>query len=172
MFARALILAALLFLGDSVAGQPTSAIPRSVTLDDGERLPLDSEGLLVPKQLAGRSIVKWDGPLTVAETAGPIRVRLLDTPLTLDLRTVEGSKQAVVRLRAVGGEACVEVRLRRAAGKYPVRLEIQAVRADRDVDVREGGKPVRLDLRPSASEIEIEPVTGAVSARVIPPADR
>jgi hypothetical protein len=172
MTARALIFASLLVLGDSVAGQPTAAVSRSVTLDDGDRLPLDSEGLLVPKQLAGRSIVKWDGPLTVAESAGPIRVRLLDTPLTLDLRTVEGSKQAVVRLRAVGGEACVEIRLRSAAGKYPVRLEIQPVRADRDAEVREGGKPVRLALRPLASEIEVEPVEGAVSARVIPPADR
>jgi hypothetical protein len=140
---------------------------RSVTLDDGTRLPLDSEGLLVPRQLGGRFIVGWDGPLTVAEADGPIRVRLRDTPLTLDLRTIAGQRQAVVRVRAVGGEARVELRLRGDAGKHPVRLEFQPVQADRDAEVRAGGKAVRLGLRPTASEIEVEAIKGAVTTRVI-----
>jgi hypothetical protein len=162
-----LVLAAVLLAGDSVAGQPAQGVPRSVTLDDGTRLPLDPEGLLVPKQLGGRFVVGWDGPLTVAEADGPIRVRLRDTPLTLDLRTFAGERQAVVRVRAIGGDARVELRLRRAAGKYPVRLEFHPVQADRDAEVRVGGKAVRLALRPSASEIEVEAVKAAVTTRVI-----
>ena len=146
---------------------PLVSCPRSVTLDDGTRLPLDSEGLLVPRQLGGRFIVGWDGPLTVAEADGPIRVRLRDTPLTLDLRTIAGQRQAVVRVRAVGGEARVELRLRRAAGKYPVRLEFQPVHGDRDAEVRVGGKAARLSLRPIASEIEVEAIEGAVTTGVI-----
>jgi len=141
--------------------------PRSVTLDDGTRLPLDPTGLLVPKQLGGRFVVGWDGPLTVAEADGPIRVRLRDTPLTLDLRTFAGEKQAVVRVRAVGGEARVELRLRRATGKYPVRLEFQPMQGDRDAEVRGGGKAARLSLKPIASEIEVEAIEGAVTTRVI-----
>jgi hypothetical protein len=140
---------------------------RSVTLDDGKRLPLDPEGLLVPKQLGGRFVVGWDGPLTVAEADGPIRVRLCDTPLTLDLRTFAGERQAVVRVRAVGGEARVELRLRRATGKYPVRLEFQPVQGDRDAEVRAGDKAARLSLRPIASEIEVEAIEGAVTTGVI-----
>ena len=171
MTTRALVLTALLLVGDGEAGQPAPPVHRSVTLDDGERLPLDSQGLFVPKQLGSRFVVGWDGPLTLAE-GGPIRARLRDTALTLDLRTGEGRRQAVVRLRAVGGEALVEIRLRRAAGKYPVRLEIQPVPQDRDAEVQVGGKSVRLALRPSASEVEVEPVLGAVTAKVIHPADR
>ena len=171
MTTRAVLLVTVLLVGDGVAGRPAPAVPRSVTLDDGERLPLDSEGLLVTKQLGRRFVVGWDGPLTLAED-GPIRVRLRDTALTLDLRTFAGSRQAVVRLRAVGGEARVELRLRPAAGKYPVRLEIQPVQADRDAEVRVGSKAVRLALRPSASEVEVEALKGAVSARVMHSGDR
>ena len=141
--------------------------PRSVALDDGTRLPLDPTGLLITKDLGSRFVVGWDGPLTVAEADGPIRVRLRDIPLTLDLRTFAGGKQAVVRVRAVGGEARVELRLRRAAGKYPVRLEFQPVQADRHAEVRVGGKAARLSLRPIASEIEVEAIKGAVTIRVI-----
>ncbi len=150
-------------------GRPERFVPRarSVTLDDGTRLPLDPEGLLVPKQLGGRFVVGWDGPLTVAEADGPIRVRLCATPLTLDLRTFAGERPAVVRVRAVGGAAPVELRLRRAAGKHPVRLEFQPMRGDRDREVRAGGKAVRLSLRPIASEIEVEAIEGAVTTRVI-----
>jgi hypothetical protein len=141
--------------------------PPSVTLDDGTRLPLDPTGLLRTKDLGSRFVVGWDGPLTVAEADGAIRVRLCDTPLTLDLRTFAGEKQAVVRVRAVGGEARVELRLRRAAGKYPVRLEFHPVQADCDAEVRVGGKAARLSLRPIASEIEVEAIKGAVTIRVI-----
>ena len=92
--------------------------------------------------------------------------------MTLDLRTGDAGRQAVVRLRAVGGETRVEIRLRRAAGKYPVRLEIQPVQEERDAEVREGGKAVRLALRPRASDIEVEAVKGAVTARVMHAGDR
>jgi hypothetical protein len=129
-------------------------------------MPLDSEGLFVPKQLGSRFIVGWDGPVTLAEDS-PIRVRLRDTALTLHLRTGDGGRQAVVRLRAVGGEARVEMQLRRAAGKYPVRLEIRPVQEERDADVQVGGKAARLALWPSASDIEVEAVEGAVTARVM-----
>src|SRR5262249_6037247 len=46
MTTRAVLLVTVLLVGDGVAGRPAPAVPRSVTLDDGERLPLDSEGLL------------------------------------------------------------------------------------------------------------------------------
>jgi RNA polymerase sigma factor (sigma-70 family) len=152
--------------------EPAPAAPRSVTLDDGARMPLDPTGLLITKELRGRFVVGWDGPLTVAEADGPIGVRLRDTPLTLDLRTFAGERQAVVRVRAVGGDAPAELRLRRAGGKYPVRLEFQPVEADHEADVLVGGKAVRLALRPSASEIEVEAVKGAVTTRVIQPPGR
>ena len=172
MTTGALVVAAVLLAGDGVAGQPAPEVPRSVTLDDGTRMPLDPTGLLVPKQLGDRFVVMWDGPLTVAEADGPIRVRLGDTPLTLNLCTFAGERQAVVRVRAIGGDARVELRLRPATGKCPVRLEFQPVQADRDAEVRVGGKAVRLALRPSASEIEVEPVEGAVTTRVIQPPGR
>jgi RNA polymerase sigma factor (sigma-70 family) len=152
--------------------EPAPAVGRSVTLDDGARMPLDPTGLLLTKELRGRFVVSWDGPLTVAEADGPIRVRLRDTPLTLDLRTVAGERQAVVRVRAVGGDAPVELRLRRAGGKDPVQLEFQPVQADHEAEVLPRGKAVRLALRPGASEIEVEAVKGAVTTRVIQPPGR
>jgi RNA polymerase sigma factor (sigma-70 family) len=152
--------------------EPAPAVPRSVTLNDGTRMPLDPTGLLITRDLRGRFVVGWDGPLTVAEMDGPIRVRLRDTPLTLDLRTFAGDTQAVVRVRAVGGDAPVELRLRRSGGRYPVRLEFQPVQADHETEVLQGGKAVRLALRPSASEIEVEAVKGGVTTQVIQPPGR
>jgi hypothetical protein len=167
----AVVLVAVMVAGDGVAGQPAPAVARSVTLDDGWRMPLDSEGLLVTKQLGSRFVVGWDGPVTLTED-GSIRVRLRDTALTLDLRTGDAGRQAVVRLRAVGGEARVDMRLRRAAGKHPVRLEIWPVQEERDADVRVGGKATRLALWPSAPDIEVEAVKGAVTTRVMHSGDR
>jgi hypothetical protein len=40
------------------------------------------------------------------------------------------------------------------------------VLGDRDAEVRVGGKSVRLAFQPSASEVEVEPVEGAVTARL------
>jgi RNA polymerase sigma factor (sigma-70 family) len=157
---------------DKEKDEEKRTVPRSVLLDDGERRFLDPEGLLITKELGSRYIVGWDGPLTLAESNGPIRVRLADAALTLDLRNFDGGRQAVVRLRAVGGEARVELRLRRTTGKYPVRLEIQPAQEEREVDVRVGSKAVRLALRPSASEVEVEALKGAVSARVMHSGDR
>jgi|GEM_PF-4133268 len=167
MTVHALVLAATL-VGVGASNTP-APVARSVTLDDGSKLLLDAEGLLVPKQLGDRFVVGWHGPLTVAESEGPIRVRLRETPLKLDLRTGDGHRQAVVELRAVGGEARVELRLRRAPGKNPVRLEIRTVPEERDADVRVGGKAARLALWPRASDIEVEAVEGAVTARVVDP---
>jgi hypothetical protein len=78
----------------------------------------------------------------------------------------------VVRLCAVDGEALVELRLRRATGKHPVRLEVRPVLTDRDTEVRAGGKAVKLALSPKASEVEVEPVEGAVTVRVVHPGDK
>jgi RNA polymerase sigma factor (sigma-70 family) len=138
------------------------AVRRSVILDDGSQMPLDPTGLLLVRQLHGRFVVGWDGPVTVAEADGPFRIRLCDTPLTLDLRNFAGERLAVVRVRAIGGDAPVELRLRRTAGKYAIGLEIQPVQEERDAVVKAGGKAVRFPLRPSASEVEVEAIEGSL----------
>jgi hypothetical protein len=155
--------------GSEEQGNGGGGVSRTVTLNDGTRMPLDPTGLLITKELRGRFVVGWDGPLTVAESDGPIGVRLRDKPLTLDLRTVAGERQAVVRVRAVGRDALVELRLRRTTGKYPVRLELQPAQSNRDAEVEAGDKAVKLALwlSASASEIEVEAIKGAVATRVI-----
>jgi hypothetical protein len=56
MTVHSLVLTALL-AGVGAAATPAPAVPRSVTLNDGEKLPLDAEGLFVPKQLGDRFVV-------------------------------------------------------------------------------------------------------------------
>ena len=153
-------------------GPAVPAKRRLVTLDDGTKLPLDPAGLLVTQTLKGRFIVDWNSPLTVAESGGPIPIKLRNVPLTLNLRDIGGGKQGVVRLRAPAGEAAVELRLRPATGKTPVRLEITPVRADQEGEAKAGDKPLRLRLRSDAAEIEVVPVEGTVAVRVVGGANR
>ena len=84
-------------------GPAVPAKRRLVTLDDGTKLPLDPAGLLVTQTLKGRFIVDWNSPLTVAESGGPIPIKLRNVPLTLNLRDIGGGKQGVVRLRGRRG---------------------------------------------------------------------
>lgn len=145
--------------------QPLLGAAPTVALDDGTVLPLDPEGLLVPSALRGRYVVQWNSPLTVAEADGAIPVKLRDAPLTLDLRDAAGAKQALVRLRVPSGQAAIKLRLRPAIGNAPVRLEIAPV--GQEGLARAGGKPFRLGLEPEAAEVEVVPVEGAVTVRVV-----
>lgn len=152
------------------APHKTSDAPRSqpgqVTLSDGAVVPLDSEGMAVPRLLGERYIVGWNRPLTIAEFGEPIRVRLSETPLMLDLRTGEGIRQALIRIRAIRGTADVQLQLVRAAGIDPLRLDVRTVQIS-DSNGRPNESPAKLTLLTPIADIETVSLEGAISIRKI-----
>lgn len=146
--------------------QGSDSKERIVTLSDGAKIPLDSEGMLVPKLLGTSYVVGWNSPLTIAESGEPIPVRLSETPLVLDLRKGDGTRQALIQVRAIRGPVSVQLQSLRAAGADPIRLEIR-ISDSFGAKVESAVSPAKITLQTSVSDIEVTGIEGSISIRKI-----
>ena len=149
-----------------ISGGDNRSNPKQVTLSDGAKISLDSEGMVVPKQLGESFIVDWNGPLTVPESGDPIRIRLNGNPLVLDLRTGEGIRHALIQIRANRGTIDAQLQMRRAAGRDPFLLEVQTspIQVASHATNQQSSK---LTLLSPSTDIEVISLEGSTAIRCI-----